>query len=148
MKTIKLFLLLAFLFGFTPIKSQELKTHVDRNGYTYDWKLSNKICYGCGAFYACVTRTANPDEKGLYYFYIYFWSKSYYANGGLASTYITNINIYGTDKFGNVSLITGPYYFVAFPKTESFNGYNLAATIYSTDPSQIINITWGQVTAY
>lgn len=145
----KLLIILIVLFSFFSFESKaQTQVHVDRTGYVYDWKLSNQACYGCGSFYVSVERTTYADEKGLYWFYVYFWNNSYYGNGNIASTYVTNINVYGVDVKRGKYLITGPFYFVVLPKTNSFDGYNLAATIYSYDPYQVLNITWGQVTAY
>ena len=122
--------------------------HSDRNGMVYDWKLSNQACYGCGSLYVSILRDSKPNEKGLYYFYVYLWSNSFYANGLKASTYVTNINVYaGNGDGGKTSVLTIPY-FVAKPKTDIFSGYNLIATLYGADPTQVWFITWVQIQAY
>lgn len=149
MKTFRIILLLLFfLFSCFQLKAQVMQTHVDKTGYLYDWKLSNRPCNGCGSFYISVTRTVSPDAKGLYWFYIYFWNNSFYSNGGVASTYIRDIEVYGINKEGERILILKPFYLIIFPKTENFDGYNLGARLFSTNPQQIFSITWGQVIAY
>lgn len=140
-------LILIFLFNpFYILKSQQT-IHIDENNYVYDWNLSNQACYGCGSFFVSVW-DANIYSKGYYTFYVYFWSNSYYANGYAANSYVTGININFASSNGQKTHILGPYYFVALPKSKNFNGYNVAAVLYSTNPKQIINITWNGVVSY
>ncbi len=136
------------LLSFLPKAQTATQIHIDHNNVTYNWRSSGQSGYGLGCFYICVTRTTEPDAKGLYWFYFYAWSNSFYSNGLVASTYITNININAVDINGRQIHLVGPYYFLAYPKTTTFNGYNLAGTMYSPDPQQIFNITWGTVTPY
>ena len=147
---LKIILSIALVFSFLTVHSQSnsLVVHTDRNGLTYNWQLSNQACYGCGSFYLAILRDNIPDEKGVYKLYVYFWSNSFYANGLKASTYITNINIYAVDAQGNKKLLLQPFWFLVKPKTDSFDGYNLIATISTTDPQQIISITYEGAQAF
>lgn len=141
-------ILLGLFFLLNPfydLKSQQT-IHTDETGYVYDWNLSNQTCYGCGSFYISVW-DANIYNKGYYTFYVYFWSNSFYQNGYAANSYVSNINITFINN-GQKTHILGPYYFIAVPKSKNFNGFNLAAVLYSTNPKQIININWGGVIAY
>lgn len=143
-----LLLILAFLFNpFSETKAQQQTIHVDENGFVYDWQLSNQTCRGCGSFFVSIWRDNSKINKGYYTFYVYFWSNSYYTNGYAAVSYVSDININFINN-GQTAHILGPYYFLAYPKSAQFNGYNVAAVLYSSNPKQIINITWGGVVAY
>ena len=140
-------LTLLLLFSFEKVEAQQQYIHTDENGYVYNWQLSNQSCYGCGSFYVSVWSDYKLNNRFYYTFYVYFWSNSYYANGYAANSYVTDININFLNN-GQSTHILGPYYFIAMPKSANFNGYNVAATLYSKNPKQIINITWGGVIAY
>ena len=146
MKKILLILLLFFCFN---VKSQNnVVVHVDKNGTSYNWKQFGQTCNGCPSFFMAVYRTNFPDQKGLYYFYVYFYSNSFYNNGTKCSTYLNNINIYALNESGVSQLILGPFYLLVKPKNEMFDGYNIGATLYSTDPAQVLNINVGQINIY
>lgn len=160
-----IFLLFFPLLSFSQINTQ---THRDYNGKSYDWSPSNKSCLGCASFYVKVERTVLPDINGLYYFYCYFYSNSFYLNGTLAGTYITGLNIsfltennnnlkskYNNSiqsiiqnkKIQSISIVKNSWILVP-PKTLNYNGTYLGATLYGGDPNQIINIKWDGVVAY
>jgi hypothetical protein len=139
-------LVLLLLFSFRKAEAQMI-VHTDESGFTYNWQLSNQTCYGCGSIYVSVWSDYKLNNKGYYTFYVYFWSNSFYANGYAANSYVSNININFINN-GLSTHILGPYYIVAVPKSANFDGYNVAAILYSKNPRQIINITWGGVVAY
>ena len=151
MNSIKKILLIAlFLLSFLFFNTTNAQStiHIDETGYVYDWELSNQTCYGCGSFYVSTWNAPQQSKSGYYTFYVYFWSNSFYANGSAANSYVTNINITFISKNGQKTHILGPFYILAAPKSNNFNGYNLVATLYSNNPKQIINISWGGVIAY
>lgn len=127
----------------SPVISNGLIVHVDNTGYSYDWKLSNEGCYGCGSFYIRVVRTAYPDESGKYYFYVQFWSNSFYLNGKPATSYVFGVRIYLKDGYGNSYLVLGPSYILSEP-----NALKTGATLYSLNKYQQILITWDGVSPY
>lgn len=147
-KKILLSFLLLLVFYFPSKLQAQTTIHIDRTGYKYDWALSNEARYGQGSFYLKVERTIFPNEKGYYFFYVYFYSNSFYLNGQLASTYITDVNMYMISPMGYKQQITKPFYVLVPPKSNAFNGVYKGAYLYSTDPKQIIEITWESISAY
>lgn len=150
MKIYKLIFILILSLSFLQVKSQAPAgiIHSDRNGMLYDWKLSNQACYGCGSLFLCVLKDKTTNAKGLYQFYVYLWSNSFYANGLKASTYVTNITIFAVNGNGDKTSILNIPYFVAKPKTDIFNGWNLISTVTGADPQQVMQVTWGGIQAY
>lgn len=141
-----IFIILIFLS--TNFCYSQEQIHVDKTGYSYDWKLSNKACNGCASFYVQICRTKSYAKNGYYTYYVYFYSNSFYANGHIASTYIIDINIFIVDASGYRQKILGPFWVLAPPKSDYSDGVYLGATLYSKDPYQIINVTWGQFSVY
>lgn len=91
-----LFLTLISVIGFT-----QMKTH-------QNWELENEGEWG--SFHWAVNRTINPDTHGGYYYYVYFYSNSYFntklmdgVNYDRASTFITNINVYMNEYSKNTN---------------------------------------------
>ena len=143
----KLTIILFFLlFAFTA--SSQTMVHVDKMGQSYDWKLSNQACNGCGSFYMRVDRSVYPDQRGLYYFYVYFWSNSFYANGYTANTYITELNFYFIQNGTYFFAYNLPYLLVSPSDVKQLSDKNLGAVLYGADNGQIIKLTWKQAIAY
>jgi hypothetical protein len=75
-----------------------------------DWKVENQGQWG--SFYWGVTRTQYPNYQGLYFYYVYFYSNSYFnskadgINYDKASTYISNVDVvmktYTLDYYGKL----------------------------------------------
>jgi len=144
-----LLLIIPFFFlSFNNPQVTNSAIHFDKNGQSYDWRLSNAACNGCGSFYYLINKSIQRDYNDNYYFYVYFWSNSFYGNGVLGSSYINDIRIYYIDNNNNKVLLVGPYYFLALPKNDNFNGYNLGATLWSKDQGMIVYLEWGSVTTY
>lgn len=144
----KLFLTVSIILSLVCSSYAQLKVHQDNIGTNYVWNLSNAPCYGCGSFYVSVWDDPQVGVNGYYTFYVYAWSNSYFGTGLAANSYISDINIYYLDMSGRQSHILGPFYKIATPKKVGFDGYSVVAILYSTDPKQIIHITWGQIMSY
>ncbi len=108
------------------------------------WILSNSSCYGCSSFYLMVVNTTNPSKDGLYYYDVYLWSNSFYANGYAASSYVKNINFFVVDPSGNKKFILKLDYALVPPKSQYFSGSFYLAYIYSISAKQTIKITWSE----
>lgn len=65
----KLFLLISILF--ITLFSIQAQNNVSVH---QDWKIENSS--SLGSFYWSVTRSSFPDEKGRYWYYLYFYSNS------------------------------------------------------------------------
>ncbi len=108
-------------------------------------EVSTQACKK-GSFYVYVNRRYN-QENGFYYFDIYIWSNSYYENCNESSTYIDDVDIYINSGGRYVPAVNLDYYLAA-PKTNSFNGWNYMAYVYSKDPNQLFKIKWSSVSTY
>jgi len=160
MKKIGLFILLALfsLMSFSQVQEKQksnveiiLETtgiHLDRQGNEYDWKMSNETCYGCGAFRWAVTRTHKIDEEGKYWFYVLIWSNSFYENGLLTSSYITGMHLHVRTADNLEHHVLGPFWVLAPPKTDLFQGITYAAHVWSYEPEIIVDLLWDKVEAY
>ena len=117
----------------------------DGNNYNQWIKIGEPAC-GVGSFYLYVNQYYSQAD-GLYYYEIYVWSDSYYKNCNPSYTYIKDVVIYvhnGTNYSNSLSYD----YFLASPKTTTFNGWNYLAYVYSGSASQKFKITWSGATPY
>jgi len=143
-----LLIILFFLLLSKHAKSQKQQqlnnlttvTHVDANGYVYDWQRSNPGCYGCGSFYVKIERDIYPDETGMYNFYVKFYSNSFYANGQKSHTYIPSIWVYFSNGFDDY-LQLEPFWLLVFDT-------GVGATLKSQNKYQIIKLVWSNPTVY
>jgi hypothetical protein len=97
----KIFLLLIFILisisGFSqPIPDSSIpKTNTTVNKQYNGWGRVGNTCAGCPSFFYKVLRTDtkiySDDGNSYYYYYVSFYSNSFYPNGTYTSTYITNI---------------------------------------------------------
>ena len=147
MKRFLLFIVLSLIFNMS--KAQTV-TH-------QDWKIENAGQWS--SFYWGVSRTQYPDFQGKYYYYVYFYSNSYFgtksrdgANYDRAITYIRDVRIYmdeymyangRTAKFNTVS-VSSPY--ITCDWVTNQNQY--AAWFYSFQPYNRFYITFGKASAY
>jgi hypothetical protein len=142
-KNILLILLLTLSI---KVKAQNSVTIYNNNYNT--WNLSNSTCYGCGSVYVMVVNANYPDKSGLYYYDVYLWSNSFYANGYASSSYIKMIKVYGIDPSGKETLILKMDYALVPPKSQYFNGNFYLAYVYSGSAMQTIKITWSDINAW
>ena len=124
------------------------QTHVDRFGATYDWRKSNVECAGCGSFYYAVTRTPEPDYEGKYYYYLFFWSNSFYGNGTQASSYVTGVSVDAILSSGESVHVFGPVDILAKPVTDYFDGVTYVGYVWGLEPDMVISVLWTSVQAY
>jgi hypothetical protein len=141
-----LIIILFLLFGFN-CKSQVV-TH-------QDWRTENGGNWN--SFNWGVTRTQYPDFQGKYYYYIYFYSNSFFnsknrdrINYDKAITYIRNVNVtmdeymfYNgrTNKFNSVT-VNSPYI------TCDWNMGYYVMWFYSFQPYNRFNIRYDKISAY
>jgi hypothetical protein len=90
---ILLFIISINAFSQSFIKQNEYKPEKEKNVNFSDWKLSNEGCFGCASFYWKVMKNPIPDKDGFYYYYIYFYSNSFYKSGDYASTFVFGVNL-------------------------------------------------------
>jgi hypothetical protein len=118
---------------------------VEFNSSNYNtWIKACEPACGKGSFYLYAHKTYN-QSNGLYYFQVYVWSDSFYKNCNQAYTYIDNVSIYLSENKKNSLNFD---YFLASPKTASFNGWNYIAYIYSTSANQKFKFEWGSASPY
>jgi hypothetical protein len=123
--------------------------HIDRTGTSYDWRLSNPACSGCGSFYYAITRTEWPDEEGKYYYYLIMQSNSIYGNGILATSYVQDIHVHVVLTNGENVHVLGPFYALVTPmQTGDESGARYVANLWSLEPDIVIIVEWDSVTAY
>lgn len=140
-------ILLIFLLTLSiKVKSQNRITIYSNNYNT--WNLSNNTCAGCGSVYLMVVNTTIPDKSGLYYYDIYLWSNSFYANGYAASSYVKNIKLYAVDPSGNETFILKMDYALVPAKSQYFNGNFYLAYVYSGSNSQAIKLTYSDINVW
>jgi hypothetical protein len=137
-----IFVVLSIVFNKANAQSEQ---YINSSNY-YTWiQTCNPDC-GKGSFYTYVNRYYNQNS-GYYYFEIYIWSNSYYKNCNEAYTYIDDVVIYVESK-GNYTSVLKLDYYLASPKTATFNGWNYMAYVYSTNPNQKFKIKWSSISAY
>ena len=145
MKRILLFLVMLLSFANiaesqTYTKSYSNQAYQQQSAPTLyiDWKLTNDGCYGCPSFYWSVNKTY-VSSMGQYRFDIWFYSNSYYATGGWASTYVQGM-------YFNVD----GYYLYKEPSwllfKEKFN--STLTSFYTTNPNPVIKMTWESMSVY
>lgn len=141
-----LIIILFLLFGFNS-KSQ-IVTH-------QDWRTENGGNWN--SFNWGVTRTQYPDYQGKYYYYIYFYSNSFFntknrdrINYDKAITYIRNVNVtmdeymfYNgrTNKFNSVT-VNSPYI------TCDWNSDYYIMWFFSYQPYNRFYIRYDKISAY
>lgn len=145
-KWIKNLILIIAIFCSISLNGQGSMT-INHNQYN-QWILSNQPCVGCGSFYIMIVNNPIPNEKGYYFYDIYCWTYSSYANGFVASTYLKNINFYFVGASGDEIFIMNMPYAVVPPKSKYFNGYFYLAYAYSTSATQTIKLTWSDVKSW
>lgn len=121
-----------------------------------NWKVENEGSWA--SFYWGVSRTNYPDYYGKYYYYVYFYSNSYFNTKGdgynydKAITYIRNINLYMDEyktvngknyKFNTVK-VNLPYHTCEWMHDPSVYG----AWFWSYSPVVKIKITYDKVSAF
>ncbi len=140
-------ILLTLLFALSiKVKGQDNMT-IYNNDYNI-WNVSNSTCNGCGSVFIMVVNTSVPDKSGLYYYDIYLWSNSFYANGYAASSYVKNIKVYAVDPAGNETFVLKMDYVLVPPKSQYFNGNFYLAYVYSGSAMQTIKLTWSDINAW
>lgn len=99
--------LIGILFSFLTAISFSQNTVMHQN-----WKVEHGGEWA--SFNWCVSRTKIPDYQGKYYYYVYFFSNSYFdtkSNGrdyDKASTYIKNVGVVMNEyrfKYGNLEWV-------------------------------------------
>jgi hypothetical protein len=136
-----LILVLSVLSG---VKSQVI-THKD-------WTIENEGQWN--SFYWGVTKTQYPDVYGNYYYYIYFFSNSFFntkVNDGVnydkASTYIRGINVImyeNTNSINNKVVVNIPYLTCDWGHDPNYYG----AWFYSSETDNNFTITFTKASAY
>lgn len=81
---------------FYPAPGTVPTTNITVNATQNGWAQLGQACSGCPSLWYQITRTYSPyqAEDGAYYFYyyFYFYSNSYYPNGMVGATYLTDVN--------------------------------------------------------
>lgn len=112
----------------------------------FTWVKVDEPACGKGSFYVYVNKYYNTADR-LYYYEIYIWSDSYYKNCNTSYTYIEDVVLYVHDNGNYIKALTLDY-FLAAPKTGTFNGWNYMAYVYSGSASQKFKIKWDSVSPY
>ncbi len=138
-------LLIAFmlLFSFLNVDAQTYKTqslYYEQSQPTVyiNWQLTNQGCYGCASFYWMVNKTYVP-ETAQYRFDIWFYSNSFYANGGWASTYLQGL-YFNVDGY---YLYNDPSWLLFREKFSS-----TLTSFYTVNPAPVIKMTWASMRVY
>lgn len=133
MIAIRTIILFVCLISLTSVKPSQGNDMVE---YT-DWIKSNEGCYGCSSFYFKIYRSQYSYE-GHYYYYVYFYSNSFYRNGVWANTFLDGINIH-VDKVQGYGQWSRHLLF----KDNTYGGYAI-----STNPKAYINIYYDSKSIY
>lgn len=136
----KILAVAAFMLISLAAQSQGSLT-INSTNYNKWVQVCNTAC-GKGSFYVYVNKYYNQTDK-YYYYEIYVWSESYYKNCTSAYTYIDEVKIYAN----NIQVLILDYY-LASPKTDTFNGWNYMAYVYSSKENETIKITWDSISPY
>jgi hypothetical protein len=119
--------------------------HIGPTKYNKWIQVSRSDC-GKGSFYIYVNKSFDRNDM-LYYFDVYIWSDSYYKDCSVSHTYIDNVVIF-VENFGKYDRSLSLDYYLAAPKSNSFNGWNHMAFIYSAKSSQEFKIKWDLISTY
>lgn len=122
-----------------------------------NWKVENEGEWG--SFYWSVARTQYPDLHGKYFYYVYFYSNSYFntksdnVNYDRASTYINKINItmheYRVGAYGNFEHYNKVSVYVPGFTCEWYHDERYyVAYFWSYSASNRFKITYGDVSPY
>lgn len=144
----KKFLLVIIFLVLSLVSNCQIVTH-------QDWKTENGGNWN--SFHWGVTRTQYPDYQGKYYYYIYFYSNSFFntknkdrINYDKAITYIRNVSVTmdeymfnggRTNKFNSVT-VNSPYI------TCDWNMGYYIMWFYSFQPYNRFNIRYDKISAY
>lgn len=146
----KLFLCVLLLLSFLKTEAQIPQQYNQYNNAQFrqdqssstvvyiPWRITNEGCYGCPSFYWSVNETYVPSV-GQYKFDIWFYSNSYYATGGWASTYVQGLYF----KIDGYYLYQEPSWLLFKDKYTSS-----LTTFYTTNPAPTVNITWTSMKVY
>lgn len=90
----KLIITLSLVLCAALAGAQGTKGQIQQNTVAYStWQKSNIGCNGYCSFWWAVTRTQWADDKGYYYFYVWFYSNSLYNDGTWAWTRVWNVTL-------------------------------------------------------
>lgn len=71
--------------------------NVTPNGDYNGWNVYGKVCSGCSSYYWQILRSSDrvlaENGKLYYYYYVNFYSNSYYTDGSRASTFLSDIHV-------------------------------------------------------
>lgn len=122
-----------------------------------DWTVVNEGEWS--SFYWGVTRTQQADNYGRYFYYIYFYSNSYFStkrdgyNYDRASTYVRGIHLkmkeykkdyYGKLQYYNTVTLDIPYYTCDWVYLENY----YVAYFWSYQPYNKFYLTFDKVSAF
>lgn len=146
----RFFIILIFLLALITNVNPQAVTHKN-------WTIENEGQWG--SFYWGVTRAQTVDSYGNYYYYVYFFSNSFFntkVNDGVnydkASTYIRNINVTMLENIYNPNaqiinnkvVVNIPYLTCDWNHDPNYYG----AWFYSTNPNNTFTITFSKASAY
>lgn len=81
-----------------PIQDKVNTVNVTRNIVQNGWAKWGNTCAGCPSFWYQVLRTdrrfAAADSNYYYYYYFNFYNNSFYENGQVSSTYMTELEFF------------------------------------------------------
>lgn len=141
----KIFFISVFLFSFFVNANAQTEKYIDSYNY-FQWIQSNNPGCGVGSFYVYVNKYFN-NKNGFYYYEFYVWSNSYYSNCTVSYSFIDDFILYIHNGGDYVPVLKLDYYLAA-PKSTSFNGWNYITSVYSSNPNQKFKIKWNGVKSY
>ena len=140
----KILAITTFLLISSFAQAQEV-VYFDNTNYN-QWIQIGDVACGKASFHLYVNQYYNQTD-GLYYYEIYVWSDSYYKNCNPSYTYIENVIVYVYDGSVYSNSLSMDYY-LASPKTTTFNGWNYLAYVYSASANQKFKIAWDGANPY
>jgi hypothetical protein len=128
--------------AFFPAPGTVEVINITPNQIKNGWGQVGNECAGCPSFFYQVSRTKQvyQAEDGIYYYYYYFhfFSNSYYSDGSIATTYLTNVDFIAD----GVLLIKSPYILL------EAGSQKFGAWIRTRNPNSRVQFNVGQMTVY
>lgn len=142
LRKILLYLLFTLILSF-KINAQN-KITIDNTNYNV-WIQCSESGYGRSSFFLATTQ---EYSNYLYYYKIYLYNNSFNFSGFEVPTYLEGIKVSAytveNGKYTWKNILNIEYALIK-PKSLTYDGSYYLGYIYSSDPNQMIKITWDKI---